>query len=62
MSYLEDIKKMVHDRRILDLNLKMGNITKEQYDKFIEQLPDLSNQCRPIDLEAGGDEEEFETH
>jgi hypothetical protein len=45
---LEDLK---FDKRLIDLNIKMGRVTKEQIDQNTKKLPDLESQCDKLDLE-----------
>jgi hypothetical protein len=45
---LEDLK---FDKRLIDLNVKMGRVTKEQMDQNTKNLPDLESQCEKLDLE-----------
>lgn len=44
------------DSRLVNINIKRGNITKEEYDKFVKSLPDLSDQAEEISCY----EDEFE--
>lgn len=39
------------DIRTLDRNLKKGNITREEYEKHLEDLEDLQDQAMPIEAE-----------
>lgn len=45
---LEDLK---FDKRLLDLHIKQGRLTKEEMAKHMSQLPDLSADCEKLDLE-----------
>lgn len=37
-----------YDKRVVNLNFERKNLTKEDYDKSLENLPDLSNQVELI--------------
>jgi len=43
------------DSRMLEYNLRVGNITKEEYQKYIATLPDLSSQVEKLTLDEGAD-------
>lgn len=45
---LEDLK---FDKRLVDLNIKMGRVTQEQIDQNTKGLQDLENQCEKLDIE-----------
>ena len=45
---LEDLK---FDKRLVELNVKMGRVTKEQIDQHNKTLPDLEAQCEKLDIE-----------
>ena len=45
---LEDLK---FDKRLIDLNVKMGRVTQAQMDQNTKNLPDLEAQCEKLDLE-----------
>jgi len=45
---LEDLK---FDKRLVDLNVKMGRVTKEQLEQHKQGLQDLESQCEKLDLE-----------
>ena len=38
------------DARMLEYNLRVGNITKEEYQKHLASLPDVATQCEKIDI------------
>lgn len=46
---LEDLK---FDKRLTELNLRLGRITKEEVDKQINSLEDLESQVEKLDLES----------
>jgi hypothetical protein len=39
------------DIRTLERNFAKGNITREEYDKYLESLDDLESQAQPIESE-----------
>lgn len=46
---LEDLK---FDKRLTELNLRLGRITKEEVEKQISSLEDLESQVEKLDLES----------
>lgn len=51
------------DARMLEYNLRVGNITKEEYQKHLASLPDVSTQCEKIDIEdANGEASSDDQH
>lgn len=50
------------DTRMIEINLKNGSLTKEELKKHLQELPDLSSLCQPLDLEAPEAPSESETH
>lgn len=46
---LEDLK---FDKRLTELNLRLGRITKEEVEKQIASLEDLESQVEKLDLES----------
>lgn len=51
------MNKMKFDIRLLEYNLSQGTITKEDYNKFLEQLEDSSHL---IDMDADDDLDSIE--
>lgn len=45
---LEDLK---FDKRLIELNLKQGRLTKEQLEQYQKSLPDLQDACEKLDIE-----------
>jgi hypothetical protein len=43
--------EMKFDKRILDRNLRAGIITKQEYQKHLDALKDLSDECATIESE-----------
>lgn len=47
---------MKYDRRLLDLNLRLGQITQEEYGKFVEAQPDVADNAANLEIdETKGD-------
>lgn len=54
---------MKYDRRLLDLNLRLGQITQEEYDKFVNALPDSAENSEKINIEDSKSESaDFASH
>lgn len=63
MSLNKAYEKMKYDRRLLDLNLKLGQITQEEYDKFVNNLPDVADNSEKINIEdSKSDTADFASH
>ncbi len=63
MSLNKAYEKMKYDRRLLDLNLRLGQITQEEYDKFVNSLPDVADNSEKINIEdSHGDTADFASH
>jgi hypothetical protein len=43
--------EMRFDKRILDRNLHVGIITKQEYQKHLDALKDLSDECTTLESE-----------
>lgn len=52
MSLDKAIKNLKFDKRMVEWNLNNGLLTKEEYEKYVQQLPDLKEQVNLLDLEA----------
>ena len=42
---------MKYDKRIIDRNIRSGLVTQEEYDKFVETLPDLTHSAEALESE-----------
>lgn len=51
MGLNDDVKRLAYDTRLIDWNLKYGQIQQTELNKHLSQLEDLSSQCTHIDLE-----------
>ena len=53
MSQLFDqLKKLKYDKRLLQQNLKTGQITKDEYEKHLQSLSDLSDRAKTVKIGA----------
>lgn len=43
------------DSRMVEFNLTRGTLTKEEYEKYLASLPDLSAQAEKIELDETSD-------
>jgi hypothetical protein len=43
--------EMRFDKRILDRNLQVGIVTKQEYQKYLDSLKDLTDECATIESE-----------
>jgi TFIIF-interacting CTD phosphatase-like protein len=51
MSYLQNqMNALRYDKRLLEMNLKNGTITHEEYDQFIKELRDDDGNATQLDL------------
>lgn len=53
-------KNIKFDKRLIEWNLNNGQLTKEEYKKYIEQLPDLADKIDLLSL--GDDQPDGDTH
>ena len=52
MAYLqEQMEILKFDKRLLEINLKNGSITNEQYKQFLSQLEDVESRSEKINLD-----------
>jgi hypothetical protein len=51
MSLNKALETLKFDKRLLELNLKQGRITKEEFEQALKSLPDLQDACEKLDLE-----------
>lgn len=51
MSLNKALENMKFDSRLLDLNLRLGRLTQEEYDAHIKSLEDLEKNAEKIDIE-----------
>lgn len=60
MGLIKDVNGMVYDVRLLDWNLKYGNVTKEEIKKHKDALVDMSAACENITITD--DDSDFDQH
>ena len=51
MSLNKAYENFKFDKRLLDLNLRLGNLTKEEYEKHMKSLEDLEANSEKIEFE-----------
>lgn len=51
MSLNKALENLKFDKRLVDLNIKQGRVTKEEVTKNDTNLPDLESQCEKLDIE-----------
>lgn len=56
MSLDKAIREFKFDKRLIELRLKNGEVTQEEYNKYMQSLPDLSAECEKIDIESQTDD------
>lgn len=53
-SLAVEVERLKHDKRLLELNMSRGKISKAEVQKYLEALPDSSDNVARIDLENEG--------
>lgn len=56
MSLKNAIDNLKYDSRMVEINLKNQSLTKDEYKKVLEKLPDLKSNAISVDLDAAGDD------
>lgn len=51
MSLNKALENLKFDKRLVELNLKLGRVTKEEIKQNTQNLPDLEAQCEKLDIE-----------
>ena len=51
MSLDKALKDLKFDKRLIELNLKLGRLTQEEVDQYQKSLVDLESQVEKLDLE-----------
>ena len=51
MSLDKALENLKFDKRLIELNLKLGRVTKEEIKQYTQNLPDLESQCEKLDIE-----------
>jgi len=53
MSQLSDqLKKLKFDKRLLNLNLKTGELSKADYEKHLQSLSDCADRAKTVKVSA----------
>jgi 3-isopropylmalate dehydratase small subunit len=56
MSLKNAIDNLRYDSRMIEINLKSQTLTRDEYKKVLEKLPDLKANAIEVDLDAAGDD------
>ena len=57
MSYLQKQMDLLRfDKRLLEINLKNGSLTQDEYNQYLTQLSDLENNAEKIELSEDNDQ------
>lgn len=51
MSLNKAIENLKFDKRLVELNLKLGRVTQQELDQKSKELPDLESQSEKLNLE-----------
>ena len=51
MSLNKALENLKFDKRLVELNLKLGRLTQAELDHNTKNLPDLEAQCEKLDIE-----------
>ncbi len=52
MSLSKAMEDLKFDKRLFEINLKMGRLTQQEIDENNKKLADLESQCEKISLEG----------
>lgn len=55
MSSSETKPQRIHDVRTIERNIKKGNITRKDYEKYLKSLPDVTEKVAPPEEEGAED-------
>ena len=62
MSLDKSMQTLKFDSRLVEYNLRSGQLTNEELAKHLASLPDLSHNCEKIDIDENGDRQDSESH
>jgi hypothetical protein len=48
-------RDMLMDRRVVDRNIHKGNVTREEFEKHLQSLPDVADQAVTVRARLGED-------
>lgn len=51
MSLNKAVENLKFDKRLLDLNLRLGRLTQDEYNQHLKGLKDLESDSSKVDLE-----------
>ena len=51
MSLNKALQGLKFDKRLFELNMKQGRLTKEEIEQYEKSLQDLESQCEKLDIE-----------
>jgi hypothetical protein len=51
MSLTKAVENLKYDKRLLDLNLRLGKITEQEFQQHVKALEDLEKNCDKVDLD-----------
>jgi hypothetical protein len=51
MSLNKAVENLKFDKRLLDLNLRLGRLTQDEYNQHLKGLEDLESDSSKVDLE-----------
>lgn len=51
MSLNRALENLKFDKRLIELNMKLGRVTREEYEQYNKSLSDLETQCEKLDIE-----------
>jgi hypothetical protein len=56
MSLNKAVENLKFDKRLLDLNLRLGRVTQDEYNQHLMALTDLESDSENLDLEESDSE------
>ena len=57
MSLNKAVENLKFDKRLTDLNIRLGRLTQEEHDQNQKQLVDLESESSKLDIENSANEE-----
>ena len=62
MSLDKALKNIKFDKRLTEIHVHRGIVTKDEVEKYNKDLPDLASNVEYVSLTAADPDEEVETH
>jgi hypothetical protein len=56
MSLNKAVENLKFDKRILEINLRLGRLTQDEYNQHLKSLADLEADSSKVDLEEGDED------